>query len=310
MADLLKLVPSFSYPVSLWSERVDLIIQRSVHVLTDATTNTKAASAVFAKLPLEVARLVPAATIAYEDLILFLRGVDQDTLSLAQVLAAPYSAEERPSIFFAHLCDRLSKALPKGTTDDHVRLVAWDRLRQVLPQEISSGLLWCKKDKPPSDDTLRLIDEEVLRHKPEPKHVLAVSAAGSATEHALIAAVTELGKTVADMRNQLQDLKRPAFAAPRESGRTCFTCGKPGHISTNCQQREQRRNTTTHNQVKCYNCGGAGHMAKQCPSHRKPRDTHAVENPDFCFYHNAYGERARKCEPPCTFRATAPPLNG
>ena len=24
-----------------------------------------------------------------------------------------------------------------------------------------------------------------------------------------------------------------------------------------------------------------------------------INNPNFCYYHNRYGERARKCEPPC-----------
>jgi hypothetical protein len=34
----------------------------------------------------------------------------------------------------------------------------------------------------------------------------------------------------------------------------------------------------------------------------KPRPPRKDRNPDWCFYHNKFGDKAKKCVPPCTFQ--------
>ena len=48
---------------------------------------------------------------------------------------------------------------------------------------------------------------------------------------------------------QIQNVNRPLIEQ-----RTCFTCGKPGHISRNCDSR-----------MNCFLCNQAGHIARNCP---------------------------------------------
>lgn len=42
--------------------------------------------------------------------------------------------------------------------------------------------------------------------------------------------------------------------------RTCYNCGRPGHLAPQCRFQGQKPVT-----VRCYNCGKPGHMQRQCP---------------------------------------------
>jgi hypothetical protein len=58
----------------------------------------------------------------------------------------------------------------------------------------------------------------------------------------------------------------------RHKSATCFTCGKPGHVSRLCPNRttvrtEARESNVTEGgarPVVCYECGGIGHFARAC----------------------------------------------
>lgn len=52
-----------------------------------------------------------------------------------------------------------------------------------------------------------------------------------------------------------------AYAA-HSNGRSCFNCGKSGHIARFC--RRQRTNSD-HREQTCYSCGRTGHFFRQCP---------------------------------------------
>ena len=310
MTSIFKLVPVFSYPVSLWAERVDLSLQRSGHDLTVAKANTDAAAAAFSKLPLDVARLVPSTTVSYEDVIEFLRNFDEAPLFLSQVLSLPMPQDERPSIFFAYLCDRIKKTMPPKADATHIKLMAWERLKQVLPSDLASSLLWCKKDQPPTNDTLRKVDEAFLRTKSKPQGVAAIcdtSASPTATD-ALVAAVTQLGEVMLGMQGQLNQLSGQLQPGPsstpipqnRTDNRPSQR-GRGGATASHYPHYSQPRDQTN---VRCYNCGQLGHMRAQCPSGTAAVRPHqsalaGTRDPALCYYHNKFGRDSEKCAGRC-----------
>ena len=46
------------------------------------------------------------------------------------------------------------------------------------------------------------------------------------------------------------------------TGIKCYNCGKPGHLSQSCTEKET---------ITCYNCNKTGHIAKDCKEPKKPR---------------------------------------
>jgi len=58
---------------------------------------------------------------------------------------------------------------------------------------------------------------------------------------------------------RVQGSDRVSIQQDRASYRRCYNCGKMGHVSGDCPKPIGRR---------CYNCGQEGHVVRDCPNPR------------------------------------------
>jgi hypothetical protein len=64
---------------------------------------------------------------------------------------------------------------------------------------------------------------------------------------------------------RLEGEERAVINKSRSQYRRCFNCGKMGHISAECTKPAGNK--------ACYNCGGDGHISRDCPTPRVTPET-------------------------------------
>ncbi|BGP53460.1 hypothetical protein JCM8202_001104 [Rhodotorula sphaerocarpa] len=98
--------------------------------------------------------------------------------------------------------------------------------------------------------------------------------------------------------------------------RTCFVCGKPGHIAAACTSTERLcyncgepghessacPNPKVADNKQCYSCGGMGHVVAECPSIRVGAFNAAGPK---CYNCQQFGHIARTCPNAATIAAGA-----
>lgn len=73
---------------------------------------------------------------------------------------------------------------------------------------------------------------------------------------------------------------------------TCFTCGEPGHYSTNCPEKENVKPAPTKSNG-CFNCGEEGHWANKCPHEKQKKKT--AQKRSACYTCGETGHWTKDC---------------
>ena len=209
------------------------------------TIRKKFAPLIFANLPYHLLSAVSEKSTIGE-ILNFLINFDTEHESVTDVLTAPFTCNDRPSIFYDSLVEKLTKALPPSTPKEAVKVMAWGRLCEALPPPIQPALIMLEKDKPPGQKVLSRLDDAVVHSKAN-NSIAAVAPANNwkeSHEVKVSSKFSELSekldslcgclKTFETKLTNLQNTSKPFQNEIR-----CFKCGLLGHISRNCINSQQ-----------------------------------------------------------------------
>ena len=131
--------------------------------------------------------------------------------------------------------------------------------------------------------------------RPQPK-MAGLVALDKAQENTLSAAMSKLNEGLSAMNNQnarfesmvqqndtRKNVQRTSRNGQGQETRTCYKCGKTGHIAKDCWSKattgQSNRSRTNASSVTCYACGEKGHYADKCPTRNKgPKQGQTTRN--------------------------------
>ena len=160
---------------------------------------------------------------------------------------------------------------------------AWNKLKEayyvetLLGNQIGRGELMGATTK---IDMLYSLTSSPARAQPK---IAGLVALDKAQENTLSAAMSKLNEGLNAMNNQgarLESLFQQGGGAQNKAShfkgsggqrpetRTCFKCGKVGHIAAVCRSQNSAAGSQNSylSSVTCFSCGQKGHMANKCPT--------------------------------------------
>ena len=104
-----------------------------------------------------------------------------------------------------------------------------------------------------SDNSDESSSEESLKDQPKEK---------AKQEPSLTQVTALIQEAVTKLSEQSKFVNQQSSLPPRET-RSCWTCGKMGHLARNCKQKVRN---SQNSKIKCFNCGKIGHKKAECRS--------------------------------------------
>ena len=251
-------LPRFSHPVSEWGATVRLVATSAGVDPTKGDHWCFLAPLVFAALPQNVSASAPKTGVP-EDLLGFLEGYDGLKPTLSNLMTKRLTDETTPSRFFSDLVGELTKAMPKGTADNVIKVLAFERLAATLPPDIKPALVLQDMDKPPPVALLKKLDSAFINGERGNQTISAVANAGTSALDQLTARFDRLEGNFAKLNETL--CAKMSGDSEQRRQMTCYSCGKVGHTSRVCNNRSRQGQSSQ----QCYNCRQLGHFARECP---------------------------------------------
>ena len=154
---------------------------------------------------------------------------------LHEFYEARMTVADEPRVFVSKLQTLVRAAMPELGLDAQEQLVSEQLTRSV-----------------PSQWRLRLLDCEVTTTE------------GLIRRLERIQTTEQLQKEMGASSLPVRTVNQRRTGRMAQDSRTCFKCGKRGHIAVNCRQAPSATNVTP--DLVCFQCGGRGHVRRQCPS--------------------------------------------
>ena len=294
------LIPAFQTPCCLWAEKVRRVLQaRGFTNLDDPWLTFALLPFILGKLPSSIAQMAPTNNLSY--LLDFIESYDRKTNNLHDVLIKTTTPTVKPSAAFLQKCTELRRARGPDLEDDAIRQLAWQALSTNLPSQLQSFVLTIKaSNELPTPRQWEVIDnlwfdtlskQELTTKLP----VLAVASEGN--KNNTKNKNTKRNNNVVNQLNQLSTKLDQTLAQ--------ITSSSTGAVKgSNPASKYVPRNPLI---GKNFSLGiplkDRGIDLSRYPNAPFPHRA------DFCFYHQAFGKEAIKCNPGCAWEnKTGKPL--
>ena len=285
------LIPPFQTPCCLWAEKVRRVLYaRGFSDLDDPWLTFALLPFVLGKLPSNIAQMVPTNSLAY--MLDFVESYDRRTNSLHDVLTKNITPSVKPSAAFLQRCNDMRRARGPDLDNEAIFQLAWQSLSTSLPPQLQPFVLTIKgSNELPTARQWEIMDN--LWFDTLSKQELATKLPLQAVAAEEPNTKTTKGKntkrhainTINNRVNQLSEKIDQTLAqvtATKEQSKPAFT--------------PRNFNSTPRNTVN-YSLGiplkERGVDLTRYPNAPYPQRL------DLCFYHQAFGKDAFKCNIGC-----------
>lgn len=292
MAKELKL-PHFTFPVRLWAEKLEIVLVSSKIDLKLEENINIIKTKIFCALPHNVLKLAPKET-NISELIAWLKKHDVDRTTIVNVLAQTFPNDERPSVIYEKLQESIRNCMPI-MNEQAVRVMAWSRLAELLPNELNNSILLLNKCEEPPAGTVEQLDRAFADVKGKSYTVAGVSERRQDGDEAINA-----------LRKEVEDLKI-LIKTNFENNNTipgCTYCNKKGHTTSSCYSRQNAsRYANNKNFTFCNICNMSNHTTEQCRKRSSNINSRNQETSasGWCYFHRRFGRNSTRCTQPCTY---------
>jgi len=311
-----SLIPIAFRPYSEWAGLIrELLYHKGYRDLTDSEVHAEYMPVVLGRLPRHVSYGAPKRNL--DITLTYLENYDVSHHNIHQLWNRGDKEPQRPTELFAVLKQQFQSKLPSADRET-VRCLAWDALLKRLPQTMALVPLAMGITKYPTYDQLRAIDSQYYRAS-EMQTIVGKDGQLVSLEDTIYGkALQKLSSTVGQMS---ADLKKKGYLAENihAVGASASSQSTPSSAATVYSQQSppfqsNSSNSAQQNSGEPYrkyvgsrppnaNAGGGRFQGKGKGGFKQKRREDMVypDRSDYCWYHAAWGEKARACRDGCKF---------
>ncbi len=276
-----SLIPSFTLPVKSWALRIQqILLSRHLDLKNDEISDVFT-PLIIAKLPSYLLRMVKNKNL--HDTLSFLGDFDKGLSDPLSLLRCCTHLEYDPSIEFTKIFDKIKDTIGKGITDKAAKIFAYQILLNMFPASLQIQITLLDVNDFPNTDQLARIDRMYKKYNSEKNKQNMPLDTSPLMNNSVPNQQSQILNKIDSIMSRLSIFEANQTPASSSQPRNNWRQTEPTNITRyparNNQFQYQNRNTTN------------------------PYQT--ADNPNFCFFHNRFGIRARRCTQPCSYPQTS-----
>ena len=283
------LIPMFEYPVARWALQVIRVLNSTgVNNYMGPALSKAVIPIILTRLPSELTELVPTTNL--EVLLDFLLLFDSQRPSW-RTFCSVTTANHRPSIAYVKAMTEMRYAWP-GLTDIAYQRMAWDLLRQQLPDQLKFNYQVASITAPTNDELANL--DNLWREIRAEKDHRSINFVGQSNERS--------SYIDPSMRYRASSVPPNYGASKEDPSRNDSLADRISSLETTVDRLARAfREPGFSPASKNFNSAGFSRAPSNAKHGLPPRSTH--DKAGQCFYHAKFGSAALNCKAPCSYAA-------